>query len=118
MGTVFVSHNMKNFVALATVIAMTSARPRFLVIPIEDVDFGSSNIAHSFPVTECLPLQGRPETLKMKTPTRLLQDLFKGNMSQRLLPAMPTLLLHQLDQTMLTTEPTPAVMALLDGTPT
>ena len=38
------------FVALATVIAMTSARPRFLVIPIEDVDFGSSNIAHSFPV--------------------------------------------------------------------
>merc|ERR1711973_84624 len=39
---------MKVFVALATLVTLSSARPRFLVIPLEDVDFGATQM--QFPV--------------------------------------------------------------------
>merc|ERR1712008_648064 len=44
------SLNMKVFLALTTIIAVSSGAPRYLVIPIEDVDFGNSNLAHRFPI--------------------------------------------------------------------
>merc|ERR1712025_495239 len=36
--------NMKVFIALAALVAVSSGAPRYLVIPIEDVDFGNSNL--------------------------------------------------------------------------
>merc|ERR1711892_600565 len=42
--------NMKVFLALTTIIAVSSGAPRYLVIPIEDVDFGNSNLARRFPI--------------------------------------------------------------------
>merc|ERR1719400_3017834 len=35
---------MKVFIALAALVAVSSGAPRYLVIPIEDVDFGNSNL--------------------------------------------------------------------------
>merc|ERR1711915_656860 len=42
--------NMKVFIALAAVLAVSYGRPRYLVIPLEDVDFGNSAAVQSFPV--------------------------------------------------------------------
>merc|ERR1711881_736493 len=36
--------NMKVFIALAALVAVSSGGPRYLVTPIEDVDFGNSNL--------------------------------------------------------------------------
>merc|ERR1739848_445785 len=36
--------NMKVFIALAALVAVSTGAPRYLVIPIEDVDFGNSNL--------------------------------------------------------------------------
>merc|ERR1712036_141677 len=36
--------NMKVFIAFAALVAVSSGAPRYLVIPIEDVDFGNSNL--------------------------------------------------------------------------
>merc|ERR1712025_854111 len=36
--------NMKVLIALAALVAVSSGAPRYLVIPIEDVDFGNSNL--------------------------------------------------------------------------
>merc|ERR1712115_189995 len=36
--------NMKVFIALAALMGVSSGAPRYLVIPIEDVDFGNSNL--------------------------------------------------------------------------
>merc|ERR1712002_585290 len=41
--------NMKVFIALATLVAVSSGAPRYLVIPIEDVDFGNSNLRLRMP---------------------------------------------------------------------
>eukprot|EP00090_Calanus_glacialis_P046303 TRINITY_DN902_c0_g1_i2.p2 TRINITY_DN902_c0_g1~~TRINITY_DN902_c0_g1_i2.p2 ORF type:complete len:120 (-),score=32.11 TRINITY_DN902_c0_g1_i2:54-413(-) len=41
---------MKVFLAITTIIAVSSGAPRYLVIPIEDVDFGDSNMAQRFPI--------------------------------------------------------------------
>merc|ERR1719260_468884 len=35
---------MKVFIALAALVAVSTGAPRYLVIPIEDVDFGNSNL--------------------------------------------------------------------------
>merc|ERR1711872_619930 len=42
--------NMKVLLAITTLIAVTSCAPRYLVIPIEDVDFDSSSLLPSLPV--------------------------------------------------------------------
>merc|ERR1711981_147534 len=41
-----VSHclNMKVFIAIAALVAVSSGAPKYLVIPLEDVDFGNSNL--------------------------------------------------------------------------
>merc|ERR1712042_403954 len=44
MGSVTHCLNMKVFIALAALVAVSSGAPRYLVIPIEDVDFGNSNL--------------------------------------------------------------------------
>eukprot|EP00092_Neocalanus_flemingeri_P035651 GFUD01038815.1.p1 GENE.GFUD01038815.1~~GFUD01038815.1.p1 ORF type:complete len:117 (-),score=22.30 GFUD01038815.1:147-497(-) len=41
---------MKVFIAIAALVAVSSGAPRYLVIPIEDVDFGNSAMAHRFPI--------------------------------------------------------------------
>merc|ERR1719442_356184 len=41
---------MKVFIAITALVAVSSGAPRYLVIPIEDVDFGSSSMAHRFPI--------------------------------------------------------------------
>ena len=38
------------FIAIAALVAVSSGAPRYLVIPIEDVDFGNSDMAHRFPI--------------------------------------------------------------------
>merc|ERR1711892_892713 len=49
MGVIYCL-SMKVFIAIAALIAVSSGAPRYLVIPIEDVDFGNSNLAHRFPI--------------------------------------------------------------------
>merc|ERR1712024_42544 len=36
--------NMKVFIAIAALVAVSSGAPKYLVIPLEDVDFGNSNL--------------------------------------------------------------------------
>eukprot|EP00092_Neocalanus_flemingeri_P099354 GFUD01126744.1.p1 GENE.GFUD01126744.1~~GFUD01126744.1.p1 ORF type:complete len:107 (-),score=23.64 GFUD01126744.1:136-456(-) len=41
---------MKVFIAIAALVAVISGAPRYLVIPIEDVNFGNFAMAHRFPI--------------------------------------------------------------------
>ena len=38
------------FIALAALVAVSTGRPRYLVIPIEDVDFSGSSMNQQFPI--------------------------------------------------------------------
>merc|ERR1711892_1127183 len=42
--------NMKVFLAITTIIAVSSGAPKYLVIPIEDVDSANSNLARRLPI--------------------------------------------------------------------
>merc|ERR1719206_72400 len=101
---------MKVFIALAALVAVSCGAPRYLVIPIEDVDFGNSNLR--LPVYR-MPagLQGRQELLKRINIKSLI--LMLHPLLAMLTP--PPLLLAL---TMLTMELTPVDMELSDGTPT
>merc|ERR1711970_1236273 len=42
--------NMKVFIVLTSLIALSTSAPKYLVIPIEDVDFGSSSLVNKLPI--------------------------------------------------------------------
>merc|ERR1711983_87140 len=99
--------NMKVFIALAALVAVSSGAPRYLVIPIEDVDFGNSNLR--------LPVYRMPGLARQARAAQ--EDQYQDPvMMLLLLLAMPMLPLLPLAPTMLTMELTLVDMELSAGT--
>merc|ERR1712098_841969 len=99
--------NMKVFIALAALVAVSSGAPRYLVIPIEDVDFGNSNLR--------LPVYRMPGLARQARAAQ--EDQYQepnydaaAAASNAYLPLLP------LAPTMLTMELTLVDMELLAGT--
>merc|ERR1712098_294848 len=98
--------NMKVFIALAALVAVSSGAPRYLVIPIEDVDFGNSNLR--------LPVYRMPGLARQARAAQedQYQEPNYDAASNAYLPLLP------LAPTMLTMELTLVDMELLAGTMT
>eukprot|EP00091_Calanus_sinicus_P020879 TRINITY_DN595_c0_g1_i1.p1 TRINITY_DN595_c0_g1~~TRINITY_DN595_c0_g1_i1.p1 ORF type:complete len:120 (+),score=25.43 TRINITY_DN595_c0_g1_i1:119-478(+) len=106
--------NMKVFIAIAALVAVSSGAPRYLVIPIEDVDFGNSNMAHRFPIYRmpALARQARAAQEEDSYQIAPVQRQYEPETSASNAYSAPP----PPDLTMLTMELTPADMELSAGT--